>query len=134
MINNRQIKIDGKKFNSVRDAAKYYRLKDNTVSIIKQTIKDTYEINVKKPKLCPRFSARIFKNIKISKTPLWLTERLRKSGIRSIHPIVDVTNYVMIELGQPLHAYDLSLLDGPIAPRYAKDKETITLEVDLGNP
>ena len=103
------------------------KLKDNTVSNIKQTIEDTYEINVKKPKLCPRFSARIFKNIKISKTPLWLIERLRKSGIRSIHPIVDVTNYVMIELGQPLHAYDLSLLDGPIVPRYANDKETITL-------
>ena len=103
------------------------KLKNNTISGVKQTIEDTYEINVKKPELCPRFSARIFKNIRISKTPLWLTERLRKSGIRSIHPIVDVTNYVMIELGQQLHAYDLSFLDGPIAPRYAKGKETITL-------
>ena len=64
-----------------------------------------------------------------------MTERLRRSGLRAIHPVVDVTNYVMLELGQPLHAYDLTLLNGAIRPRFAKKGEKLTLldekELDL---
>ena len=59
--------------------------------------------------------------------PLWLVERLRRAGLREIHPIVDITNYVMMELGQPLHAYDLNLVKGAIRPRLAKSGEKITL-------
>jgi phenylalanyl-tRNA synthetase beta chain len=88
------------------------------------------------PDACPRFAGRVVVGINtVARTPLWLTERLRRSGIRSIHPVVDVTNYVMLELGQPLHAYDLDRLSGTIRPRFAKTGERLTLlderEVDV---
>lgn len=80
------------------------------------------------PEACPRFAHRIVKNIDTkARSPLWMTERLRKSGLRAIHPVVDVTNYVMLELGQPLHAYDLTRLNGPVRPRYARAGEKLTL-------
>src|SRR5690606_4898836 len=57
------------------------------------------------PRVCPRFAGRVVQGIDTnSRTPLWMTERLRRCGVRAIHPVVDVTNYVMLELGQPLHA------------------------------
>ena len=63
-------------------------------------------------KLCPRYSARVVKNIKIEPSPLWLRMRLRASGVRPINNIVDITNYVMLEYGQPMHAFDYKCLDG----------------------
>lgn len=63
-------------------------------------------------KLCPRYTARVVKNIKIAPSPLWLRMRLRASGVRPINNIVDITNYVMIEYGQPMHAFDYKCLDG----------------------
>ena len=88
--------------------------------------KKTIQLQV--PDACPRYCGRIIKNINSqSKTPLWMRERLRRSGIRSIHPIVDVTNYVMLELGQPLHAFDCNKLKGDILVRYSSDKETLEL-------
>ena len=60
-------------------------------------------------------------------TPLWMRERLRRAGVRSISPVVDVTNYVMLELGQPMHAFDLAKLRGEIRVRLARAGETITL-------
>jgi phenylalanyl-tRNA synthetase beta chain len=85
---------------------------------------------------CPRFAGRVVQDIDpAASTPLWLTERLRRSGIRAIHPVVDVTNYVMLELGQPLHAYDLDRLSGTVRPRFARPGERLTLldgrEVEL---
>ncbi|MDZ7643710.1 MAG: phenylalanine--tRNA ligase subunit beta [Woeseiaceae bacterium] len=62
-----------------------------------------------------------------AQSPLWMTERLRRSGLRAIHPVVDVTNYVMLELGQPLHAYDLEKLQGAIRPRFARPGERVLL-------
>ena len=80
------------------------------------------------PEACPRFAHRVVRNFNgKARSPLWMTERLRKSGLRAIHPVVDVTNYVMLELGQPLHAYDLARLQGPVRPRYAKTGEKVTL-------
>ena len=80
------------------------------------------------PDACPRFAGRVVKDIHPdARTPTWLSERLRRSGIRSIHPVVDVTNYVMLELGQPLHAYDLDRLSGTIRPRFARSGERLTL-------
>ena len=100
------------------------------------SIEDTHPVKVKDPSACPRFAGRVIRNIDPdAKSPIWMTERLRRSGLRAIHPVVDVTNYVMLELGQPLHAYDLGLLKGAIRPRFAKKGEKLTLldekEVDL---
>ena len=80
------------------------------------------------PEICPRFASQSIKNVDNTvKTPIVITEKLRKSGIRSINPIVDVTNYVMMETGQPLHAYDQSRIKGIIEPRFAKKDESIML-------
>ena len=100
------------------------------------TIDDTHPVEIKDSSACPRFAGRIIRNIEPNATsPTWMTERLRRSGLRPIHPVVDVTNYVMLELGQPLHAYDLGLLKGAIRPRFAKKGEKVTLldgkELDL---
>ena len=77
---------------------------------------------------CPKYLSRIIKAINTeAKTPLWMQEKLRRSGISTIHPLVDVTNYVMLELGQPMHAFDLHAIQGSIKVRYAKAEETLNL-------
>jgi phenylalanyl-tRNA synthetase beta chain len=103
-------------------------MKAAEVEPIAATIKDIHPVELGAPEGCPRFAGRVIRNIDLStRSPLWMTEKLRKAGLRSIHPVVDVTNYVMLELGQPLHAYDLSLVKGPIRPRMAKQGEKIVL-------
>lgn len=69
-------------------------------------------VDVKAPELCPRYTAKVVKNVKIAPSPLWLRMRLRASGVRPINNIVDITNYVMLEYAQPMHAFDYSCLDG----------------------
>jgi len=77
---------------------------------------------------CPRFVGRVLRGLSTTaRTPLWMRERLRRVGVRPIQPIVDVTNYVMVELGQPLHAYDLAKLDSRVEARLAKAGEKLTL-------
>lgn len=77
---------------------------------------------------CPRYVSRVIRQVDITKaTPLWIVERLRRSGIRSIDAVVDITNYVMIELGQPMHAFDLAQIEKGIVVRKAHDAETLTL-------
>lgn len=77
---------------------------------------------------CPRYVGRVIENIRIDAvTPAWMLERLRRSGIRSLHPVVDVTNYVMLELGQPMHAFDLERLHRGVVVREAAAGETLTL-------
>lgn len=86
------------------------------------------DIRVEAPAACPRYIGRIIRNVDMRvASPLWLQERLRRSGIRSIDPVVDITNYVMLETGQPLHAFDYQQLNGGIVVRMAQDKETLTL-------
>ncbi|MBE7031149.1 MAG: phenylalanine--tRNA ligase subunit beta [Ruminococcaceae bacterium] len=90
-------------------------------------IADYAKINVEAPDLCPRYTARVVKNLKIEESPKWLRDRLALSGIRAINNIVDITNYVLLEYGQPMHAFDLSFLEGgEINVRRAKEGETIT--------
>jgi len=85
-------------------------------------------VQVTAPNACPRYLGRIVRNISLDAiTPLWMKERLRRSGMRSIHPVVDVMNYVMLELGQPLHAFDLHTLTGGIEVRQSRAGETVTL-------
>ena len=86
------------------------------------------EIRVEAPAACPRYLGRVIEGVDPrAATPLWMQERLRRSGLRSIHPIVDVTNYVLLELGQPMHAFDLARIDGGIRVRHAHTGEALTL-------
>ncbi|WP_163367252.1 phenylalanine--tRNA ligase beta subunit-related protein, partial [Escherichia coli] len=67
------------------------------------------------PQACPRYLGRVFTNVNVkANTPLWMQEKLRRGGIRSIDPIVDITNFVLLEMGQPLHAFDLDHVDGAV--------------------
>ncbi|MEP7329517.1 MAG: phenylalanine--tRNA ligase subunit beta [Betaproteobacteria bacterium] len=85
-------------------------------------------VRVEAPNGCPRFVARLIDGIDAkAPTPTWMKQRLERSGLRSISAVVDVTNYVMLELGQPLHAYDDRLLDGAVVVRFAREGETLTL-------
>jgi phenylalanyl-tRNA synthetase beta chain len=93
------------------------------------TIADTFPISLEHAGAgCPRFVGRVLRGLAASaRTPLWMRERLRRAGVRPLQPIVDVTNYVMLELGQPLHAYDLAKLDRRIEVRLARAGENLTL-------
>lgn len=92
----------------------------------KGDVKDQVTIKVEDPDLCGRFSAKMVSDIKIEPSPLWMQLRLMKAGMRPINNIVDITNYVMIETGQPLHAYDLdTLADKTLIARRAKEGEII---------
>jgi phenylalanyl-tRNA synthetase beta chain len=83
-------------------------------------------IEIANPELCPRYTARMIKNIKIEPSPKWMRQRLRAAGVRPINNIVDITNYVMLEYGQPMHAFDYACLDGgKIIVRTAKPGETM---------
>lgn len=87
-----------------------------------------FDINIEEPKACPRYTGRVIKGISTTaKTPLWMQEKLRRVGLRQIHPVVDITNYVMWELGQPMHAFDISKINGSICVRYSKPNESLIL-------
>jgi phenylalanyl-tRNA synthetase beta chain len=93
-----------------------------------QNIQDAFDVTIEAPQACSHYAGRVFRDIDVTApTPMWMVERLRRSGIRSLGAVVDITNYVMIELGQPMHAFDLDQLDGRITVRYAYDAESITL-------
>jgi len=93
-----------------------------------ESITDEFEITITAKDACPRYLGRVIKNINLnSKSPLWMKEKLRRSGLRSIDPVVDVTNYVLMELGQPMHAFDLAKLEGHIDVRFAEQSEKLEL-------
>ncbi|EIN9354796.1 phenylalanine--tRNA ligase subunit beta [Vibrio vulnificus] len=99
-----------------------------SVAPVAPSIDDTVEIEVKAPAACPRYLGRVVKNVNVqAKTPLWMQEKLRRCGIRSIDPVVDITNFVLLEQGQPMHAFDLAKIDGGIVVRLAEQGEKITL-------
>jgi len=101
-------------------------------------VDDCFPVRLEAPEACPNYVCRIIRGIDpVAETPLWMQERLRRSGLRSISPVVDVTNYVLLELGQPMHGFDLDRLDGEICVRMAAGGERLALlngdEIELRN-
>ncbi len=92
------------------------------------TLTDTFPAKLSAPEGCSKFTCRVLRGINNkTQSPLWLRERLRRAGLRPISPVVDITQYVMLELGQPMHAYDLAKLKGGLEARFARADELITL-------
>ncbi|MGF1740600.1 phenylalanine--tRNA ligase subunit beta [Vibrio profundum] len=109
-----------------------------TVTPVAPAIDDTVTIEVNASAACPRYLGRVVINVNVqAETPLWMQEKLRRCGIRSIDPVVDITNYVLLEQGQPMHAFDLAKIDGGIVVRMAEQGEKLTLldgnEVELND-
>lgn len=99
-----------------------------SITPVRASVPDTFTVSLEAGEACPRYCGRIIRNVDVTRpSPLWLQEKLRRSGIRSIDAVVDVTNYVMLELGQPLHAFDLNQLDTGIRVRLASSGEKMTL-------
>src|SRR5580658_10309193 len=117
-------------FGIARDyaAAQERRYLTARVEAVTARSKATFPVTLEAPAACPIFASRVIRGVKVgAASPEWLRERLRRVGINSISAAVDVTNYVMMDLGQPLHAYDLARLSEGIRVRMAKPKEGITL-------
>lgn len=98
------------------------------IPAVAPAIDDMLAVCLDEPQACSRYCGRIIRNINsAATTPLWMSERLRRSGIRTVHPVVDVMNYVMLELGQPMHAFDLATLEGGINVRFSNESEQLEL-------
>lgn len=103
---------------------------------VEDQIEDTVKIELQAPEACPRYVGRIIRGVNPkAETPLWMVEKLRRSGIRAIYPLVDITNYVLLELGHPMHAFDLREIKGGIRVRFPESGEKLVLldgrEVEL---
>ncbi|WP_434681294.1 phenylalanine--tRNA ligase subunit beta [Pseudomonas sp. R1-18] len=98
------------------------------IATVAATHDEVRPVEVLAPAACPRYLGRVIRNVDLSRpTPLWMVERLRRSDVRSIDAAVDITNYVMLELGQPLHAFDLAEINGGIRVRMAEEGEKLVL-------
>ena len=104
------------------------RVTGRAIAAAAPKLTDRVAVQLEAPAACPRFVGCVVRGVdNKAPTPLWMRERLRRAGVRSISPVVDVTNYVMLELGQPMHAYDLAKLQGSVRARMAKQGEAVTL-------
>ncbi|GAA0562995.1 phenylalanine--tRNA ligase subunit beta [Rheinheimera aquimaris] len=98
------------------------------ITPIAASIADKKTITLSSPQACPRYLGRVVRNVNVKATsPLWLTEKLRRCGVRSIDAVVDITNFVLLELGHPMHAFDLAKIDGDINVRMAEEGEKLVL-------
>ncbi|VFP87214.1 phenylalanine--tRNA ligase subunit beta [Candidatus Erwinia haradaeae] len=106
---------------SVASRTPLYELK---VAPTFSTVSDVISIHVNTPEDCPRYLARIIKEVNIqTNTPLWMQEKLRRCGLNSLNPVLDITNYVLLELGQPVNVFDLHAINGGLNVRYAKEED-----------
>lgn len=104
------------------------RMQTPAAAPVAAQVDDVFPVTLGARDACPRFVGRIIRNLDPGcRSPAWLELRLQRAGLRALHPVVDVTNYVMLELGQPLHGYDLRKLQGGITARFANDGEQLTL-------
>ena len=104
------------------------RMEHRSVPAVAASCAAEFAVELQAPKVCPRYVGRVIRGVKpMNATPLWMVEKLRRSGVRSLGPVVDITNFVMLELGQPMHAFDLDKLSGAIIVRHARDGELLTL-------
>ncbi len=113
-----------------RETSALYKLPINTpeISNVTQDCNDQFPIEVENSEVCPRYCGRVLHDVDAAaNTPTWMKERLRRGGIRCINIIVDICNYVMLELGQPMHAFDLDKLSDKIIVRMANDGEKLVL-------
>jgi phenylalanyl-tRNA synthetase beta chain len=103
-------------------------VKEQSWEPYKQTIQDEFPVEIQADEACSHYTGRIVKNVNVkASTPLWMLERLRRGGIRGLSSVVDITNYVMLELGQPMHAFDLHKLDAKITVRMSQSSEKVIL-------
>jgi len=103
-------------------------LKQNQLESVSASINDHFPVRIEDPGSCPHYVGRVICDVSATAlTPQWMQERLRRCGIRSLSPLVDITNYVMLELGQPMHAFDLSKLEGEVVVRKAYSDESLVL-------
>ncbi|MGZ5041704.1 MAG: phenylalanine--tRNA ligase subunit beta [Usitatibacter sp.] len=101
---------------------------DGTVAAAKATAAEKRDVSITEPRACGRYCGRVVRGIDPSaRTPQWMARRLERAGLRAIHPLVDITNYVMLERGQPMHAFDNAKLKGAIGVRYMAPGERIKL-------
>lgn len=111
-----------------REAAATFRKEfhypEITVKEVEGNVSEMAKVTIEDSKLCPRYAARIIKDVKVGPSPKWLQDRIRSAGLRPINNIVDITNYMLLEFGQPMHAFDYDKLKGHhIIIRHAKDNE-----------
>lgn len=103
-------------------------VKRPSIAAVSPACDDRFTLRIDAPDACPRYLGRIIRGINPqAETPLWMQERLRRGGLRSLGPLVDVTNYILLELGQPMHAFDLARLTGHIEVRWARAGEVLRL-------
>lgn len=94
----------------------------------KPSSEKTFPVSIQVTEHCPRYVGRVIESVTASvQSPMWIQEKLRRAGVRSINAIIDITNFVMLEMGQPMHAFDLNKLKQGITVRFAKEKESLTL-------
>lgn len=103
------------------------QVKEPQVKTAGGDVNELLKVTIQEPEKCYRYAGAVVKNVRVKPSPRWMRERLRASGVRPINNIVDITNYVMLEFGQPMHAFDLRYLKGgEVNVRFAKQDETIT--------
>ncbi len=109
-------------------ALNHLTINDVPSKIIDPVTDESLVVHLSAPEACPHYCGRVIRAINPNATtPLWMKERLRRAGVRILHPVVDVTNYVMMELGQPMHAYDMQAIQGDVNVRYGHAGETLVL-------